>query len=141
MVRRYAGLRGAGLPDASEWNRRTPRNPLYAMQFAHARARRVLRLCEIDGDVASARVPPTLADPIQVALTDAGSSRQVWLRGGPTHRYVRRLEVVTARYLRIDPDGVLQCPEGVPLVGLSRQVAGVLASGLGEFGLPATELI
>jgi arginyl-tRNA synthetase len=130
--------------DAAEIARHVPRNPAYAVRYAHARAASGVRWAAILGSEAVPRRPP--ADQGELALLDALS----WLpervavaarRGRPDEfaRYLEELASVTIATLSSASNpGSARAP-GSDKLALAGAAQAGLAAGLGLLGVSAPD--
>ncbi len=119
--------------DPDRWAGEDERNPVYLVQYAHARS-----LATIRADAAGP-IPTEVARPVTDLLAD---HRQVVAQA--TGRAPERLtdhleELAVAVHRMLDFRGLEPREDGVPGAALCRAAARVLADGLGLLGVTAPE--
>jgi arginyl-tRNA synthetase len=145
-VARYAVLRGT-VPDLALLARRVPENPVFRVQYAHARLVALARGAA-DLGVAIGPDPGLLDDEAEIALVRCLAAFPGAVRTGAPQRLTRHLEALADAVLDVtDSSAVL--PRGdedvtdLHRARLAMIVAArrVLASGLGMLGVSAPEKI
>jgi arginyl-tRNA synthetase len=140
---RYATLR-ATAHDRDLLTRRVPENPLFRVQYAHARAVALLRNAA-DLGVSAGSDPGLLTRPREVELVGCLAGFPAAVRRAAPHRLARHLEALADAVLDVHDTGVL--PRGdeattdlhrarLAAVAAARRV---LATGLGLLGVSAPD--